>query len=122
MVSIAMERIIRAIFYTWRGLSWTARFEAAFRQEIVVFLLAVPASQLLTPDMWQRAVLLGSVIFVMIVELLNTAIEKLCDRITTKPDEQIGRVKDIASAAVGLAILLALTVWTPAVIEAFRRV
>jgi diacylglycerol kinase (ATP) len=122
MVSIAMERIIRAIFYTWRGLSWTARFEAAFRQEIVVFLLAVPASQLLTPDMWQRAVLLGSVIFVMIVELLNTAIEKLCDRITTKPDEQIGRVKDIASAAVGLAILLALTVWTPAVIEALRRV
>jgi diacylglycerol kinase (ATP) len=122
MVSVAMERIIRAIFYTWRGLSWTARFEAAFRQEIVVFLLAVPASQLLTPDMWQRAVLLGSVIFVMIVELLNTAIEKLCDRITTKPDEQIGRVKDIASAAVGLAILLALTVWTPAVIEAFRRV
>ena len=122
MVSVAMERIIRAIFYTWRGLSWTARFEAAFRQEIVVFLLAVPASQLITPDMWQRAVLLGSVIFVMIVELLNTAIEKLCDRITTKPDEQIGRVKDIASAAVGLAILLALTVWTPAVIEAFRRV
>ena len=61
-------------------------------------------------------------IFVMIVELLNTAIEKLCDRITTKPDEQIGRVKDIASAAVGLAILLALTVWTPAVIEALRRV
>ena len=122
MVSVAMERIIRAIFYTWRGLSWTARFEAAFRQEIVVFLLAVPASQLLTPDMWQRAVLLGSVIFVMIVELLNTAIEKLCDRITTKPDEQIGRVKDIDSAAVGLAILLALTVWTPAVIEAFRRV
>jgi len=122
MVSIAMERIIRAIFYTWRGLSWTARFEAAFRQEIVVFLLAVPASQLLTPDMWQRAILLGSVIFVMIVELLNTAIEKLCDRITTKPDEQIGRVKDIASAAVGLSILLALTVWTPAVIEAIRRV
>ena len=122
MVSVVMERIIRAIFYTWRGLSWTARFEAAFRQEIVVFLLAVPASQLLTPDMWQRAVLLGSVIFVMIVELLNTAIEKLCDRITTKPDEQIGRVKDIASAAVGLAILLALTVWTPAVIEALRRV
>ena len=122
MVSVAMERIIRAIFYTWRGLSWTARFEAAFRQEIVVFLLAVPASQLITQDMWQRAVLLGSVIFVMIVELLNTAIEKLCDRITTKPDEQIGRVKDIASAAVGLAILLALTVWTPAVIEAFRRV
>ena len=122
MVSVAMERIIRAIFYTWRGLSWTARFEAAFRQEIVVFLLAVPASQLLTPDMWQRAVLLGSVIFVMIVELLNTAIEKLCDRITTKPDEQIGRVKDIASAAVGLAILLALTIWAPAVIEAFRRV
>jgi diacylglycerol kinase (ATP) len=122
MVSIAMERIIRAIFYTWRGLSWTARFEAAFRQEIVVFLLAIPASQLLTPDMWQRAVLVGSVIFVMIVELLNTAIEKLCDRITTKPDEQIGRVKDIASAAVGLSILLALTVWTPAVIEAIRRV
>ena len=122
MVSVVMERIIRAIFYTWRGLSWTARFEAAFRQEIIVFLLAIPASQLLTPDMWQRAVLLGSVIFVMIVELLNTAIEKLCDRITTKPDEQIGRVKDIASAAVGLAILLALTIWTPAVIEAIRRV
>ena len=122
MVSVAMERIIKAIFYTWRGLSWTARFEAAFRQEIVVFLLAVPASQLLTPDMWQRAILLGSAIFVMIVELLNTAIEKLCDRVTTKPDEQIGRVKDIGSAAVGLAILLALIVWTPAVIQAFYRV
>jgi diacylglycerol kinase (ATP) len=117
-----MERIVRAVFHTWRGLSWTARSEAAFQQEIVVLLLAAPTAQWIASDPWQRAVLLGAVIFVMIVELLNTAIEKLCDRITTKPDAQIGRVKDIGSAAVGLAILLALTLWAPALMHAFRIV
>ena len=109
-----MERWIRAAKCSWRGLAAAWRTEAAFREEVVVLVLAFPAALLLSADPWRRAALIGATLLVMIVELVNTAIEKLCDRATTEQDTQIGRVKDMGSAAVGLSILFAAALWSMA--------
>lgn len=61
--------------------------------------------------------LIGVVLLLLTVELLNTAIEKLADRLTLERDEQIGRVKDMGSAAVGVALLIAGAVWLAAIAE-----
>jgi diacylglycerol kinase (ATP) len=112
-----MERLYRATINTWNGLRATARSEAAFRQEIAVLLVAIPLAFVVANGAWQRLVLIGVVIFVMVVELLNTAIEKLSDRVSKAIEPQIGMVKDIGSAAVGLSLLLAAAVWLIALAE-----
>jgi len=111
-----MDRLYRATINTWNGLKVAARSEAAFRQEIAVLLVSVPLAYVVGQDAWMRLVLIGVVIFVMVVELLNTAIEKLADRVTREIDPQIAWVKDMGSAAVGLALLLAGAVWLIAVV------
>jgi diacylglycerol kinase (ATP) len=68
-------------------------------------------------DGWKRLALIGVVLAVLIVELLNTAIEKLADRVTREQDPMIGRAKDMGSAAVGLSLLLAGAVWLLAIWE-----
>jgi diacylglycerol kinase (ATP) len=106
-----MDRLIRACVNTWHGLLAAARNEAAFRQELVALLLAVPAAFAIAQPAWKRFVLIGLVAFVLVVELLNTAIEKLADRITKEHDPQIGLIKDMGSAAVGVALLIAGCAW-----------
>jgi len=103
---------------TWRGLLAAWRSEVAFREETVVLVLAIPAAFLLASDPWRRAALIGVTLLVIIVELINTAIEKLCDRVTTEQDAQIARVKDMGSAAVGLSILFAAALWLMALAQA----
>jgi diacylglycerol kinase (ATP) len=68
-------------------------------------------------DGWKRFLLIGVLVFVMVVELLNTSIEKLADRVNREIDPQIGRVKDIGSAAVGLALIVAGVGWLLALAE-----
>jgi diacylglycerol kinase (ATP) len=68
-------------------------------------------------DGWKRFLLIGVLVFVMVVELLNTSIEKLADRVNREIDPQIGRVKDIGSAAVGLALIVAGVAWLLALAE-----
>ena len=94
-----------------------ARSEEAFRQEIVALLIAVPAAFIVATDAWRRVALIGVILLLMIVELLNTAIEKLSDHVTPHHHDAIGRIKDMASAAVGLSLLLAGTVWLVALAE-----
>jgi len=113
----AMDRLLRATINTWNGLREAARSEAAFRQELVVLLLALPLAFLIATEPWKRFLLIGAVMLVMVVELLNTAIEKLADRVNREIDPQIGRVKDIGSAAVGLALLIAGLAWLLALAE-----
>jgi diacylglycerol kinase (ATP) len=93
------------------------RTEEAFRQELWALLIAVPLAFLITAEPWKRLSLIAIVLFLMIVELLNTAIEKLADRITLKFDTAIGQVKDMASAAVGVALLLVVLFWACAIFE-----
>jgi len=113
-----MERWIRATLCSWRGLVAAARSEAAFREELLALALAIPAAFWLTAQPWRRAELIGVVMLVMIAELLNTAVEKLCDRVTRDHDEQIARVKDMGSAAVGLSMLIGFALWLVALVEA----
>jgi diacylglycerol kinase (ATP) len=114
-----MERLLRATINTWHGLLAAARSEEAFRQEMVALMLAVPLAFLLAEETWKRLALIGVVVFVLVVELLNTAIEKLADRVNLAIDPQIGRVKDMGSAAVGLALLIAGITWLLALAERF---
>jgi diacylglycerol kinase (ATP) len=112
-----MNRWLRATFNTWQGLRAAARSEAAFREELIALALAVPLAFVVAGDGWKRLVLIGVVVLLLIVELLNTAIEKLADRVTRAIDPEIGRVKDMGSAAVGLALLTAVAVWLLALAE-----
>jgi diacylglycerol kinase (ATP) len=112
-----MERLLRATINTWHGLLAAARSEEAFRQELIALVLAVPLAFLLSDEGWKRLALIGVVVFVLVVELLNTAIEKLADRVNLAIDPQIGRVKDMGSAAVGLALLIAGITWLLALAE-----
>lgn len=95
------------------------RSEAAFRQELALLVIGVPLAFFLTPDVTKRFALIGVLVFLLIVELLNTAIEKLSDRVTRENDPVIKRVKDMGSAAVGLSLLAAGAVWIWVAVERF---
>ena len=106
-----LTRIIKAAGYSYKGLSAAWQHEAAFRQELVVTVLAIILAVWLDVRAIARILLIGSVALVMIVEILNSAIEAVVDRIGSEHHELSGRAKDMGSAAVSLAIVLALFVW-----------
>ena len=112
-----VERLWQAVINSWNGLVAVTRSEAAFRQELALLAVGIPLALMLTADMGERFALIGVIIFILIVELLNTAIEKLSDRVTRDSDPTIKHVKDMGSAAVGLSLLAAGTVWLWIVIE-----
>ena len=114
-----MDRLLRATVNSWNGLLSAARSEAAFREELVVLAVAVPLAFLLATDLWKRLLLIGVVLLIMLVELLNTSVEKLSDVVTTAPDPAIRRIKDMGSAAVGVALVMAGLVWLTAIFERF---
>jgi diacylglycerol kinase (ATP) len=112
-----VQRILRATIHTLNGLRAVIASEAAFRQELAVLIAAIPLAFLIATDNWKRLLLVALIVFVMVVELLNTALEKLADRVTLEHDPVIGRVKDMGSAAVGLSLLLAGLFWLLAIWE-----
>ena len=81
--------------------------------------MSIPLAFVLTEDVGQRFMLIGMIVFILIVELLNTSIEKLSDRITRDNDPAIKAIKDMGSAAVGLSLLAAGAVWIWIVVERF---
>ncbi len=110
-------RLLKATLNSWNGLRAATRSEEAFRQEIIALFIAIPAAFLVATETWRRIALIGVIVLLMIVELLNTAIEKLSDHVTPHHHDAIGRIKDMASAAVGLSLLLAGLVWMVALAE-----
>ena len=106
-----LTRLIRATFLSLAGLRAAFGTQAAFRVEIFVLLIAVPAAWMLKRDAVERALLIGSWMLVIVVEILNSAIETVVDRIGKEHHELSGRAKDLGSAAVFCSILLALGVW-----------
>ena len=104
-------RIIKAAGYSWQGIRAAWQHEAAFRQEAVAAVIAVVVACWLDVDAVTRVLLIGSVILVVVVEILNSAIEAVVDRIGQERHPLAGRAKDMGSAAVLLTILLALFVW-----------
>ncbi len=112
-----MLRFWRATINTRNGLAFALRSEQSFREELVALVIALPASWLIGATMIRRLELVGVIALVLVVELINTAIEKLADRLTTDHDPQIGRVKDMGSAAVGVALVMAGLFWLFAIAE-----
>jgi diacylglycerol kinase (ATP) len=104
-------RFWRATINSRNGLAFAIRSEQAIREELIALALSVPVAMLVGATTMRRVELVAAVAMVVVVELLNTAIEKLSDRLTTDPDPQIGRVKDMGSAAVGVALAIAGGLW-----------
>ena len=115
--ALALLRLWRATVNSRNGMIFAARSEQAIREELVALALSVPAAWLIGATMMRRVELVCAVALVLVVELLNTAIEKLADRLTMDRDPQIGRVKDMGSAAVGVALLMAAAFWLFALAE-----
>jgi diacylglycerol kinase (ATP) len=112
-----MSRLLRAAVNSWKGFVAAARSEAAFRQELALLIMAVPLAIVVATGPWKRLALVGVVLMVLLVELLNTAIEKLADQLTTAESPGIGRIKDMGSAAALVAMVIAGLVWITAVAE-----
>ncbi len=112
-----MGALVAAFMNTCAGLSHALRTERAVRQEALVLALAIPLALFVGAGLWQRVALVGVVLFVMAVELLNTCIEKLCDHVTPERHPMIKIVKDMGSAAVFCALLIAGLVWLAALAE-----
>ncbi len=106
-----LHRLVDATVYSIRGLKvcWTQ--EAAFRQELVAVLVLVPAAFWLGTTTTQRILLLSTCFLVLIVELLNSAIEAVVDRIGMEDHPLSGRAKDMGSAAVLLSLIASAVIW-----------
>ncbi|MFV8800815.1 diacylglycerol kinase [Yersinia sp. LJYL362] len=109
--STGLTRIYKAAGYSVKGLTAAWKNEAAFRQEAVAAILAIILAFWLDVDATARILLIASVVLVIIVEVINSAIEAVVDRIGSELHELSGRAKDMGSAAVFLSILLALFIW-----------
>ncbi|WP_430248004.1 diacylglycerol kinase [Providencia sp. PAZ2] len=106
-----LTRVIKAAGYSLKGLKAAWVNEAAFRQEAIAAIIAIIIAFCLDISQIDRILLIGSVVLVAIVELINSAIEAVVDRIGSEYHELSGRAKDIGSAAVFVTIGLALFIW-----------
>lgn len=106
-----IKRIFNAFFYSLAGLKAAWKNEAAIRQESILLILLSPCAFWLADDAISRALLLASLLLVIIVELINSAIEAVVDRIGSEHHELSGRAKDIGSAAVLIALLNVAVIW-----------
>ncbi len=105
------QRLRQATGYSWQGLKSAYRHEEAFRQELWLCALLLPLGLWLGETGVERALLAGSLLLVLLVELLNTGVENAIDRIGPERHELSGRAKDVGSAAVLVALINAALVW-----------
>ncbi|MDR2679124.1 MAG: diacylglycerol kinase [Zoogloeaceae bacterium] len=106
-----LMRLWKALVYSRKGLVAAWRSEAAFRQEILLLVITLPLGLVLGKNGVERALLLGSVLLIPIVELLNSGLEAIVDKTTPEFHELAGRAKDMGSAAVLFSLILAAVVW-----------
>jgi len=106
-----LRRVWRAAGYSVAGLKAAVRSETAFRQELALCVVLAPLGLWLGRDGVERALLLGSLLLVLVVELLNSAIEAAINRIGAERNELSALAKDLGSAAVFVALLIVLAVW-----------
>ncbi len=106
-----LRRLINAFGYSVDGLAAAYRNEDAFRQEVLMAIILVPLAIYLGNDAVAKALMIGSVLLVIIVELLNSAIEATVDRISLENHQLAKRAKDIGSAAVLISLINLVVVW-----------
>jgi len=104
-------RLYKASIYSWQGFVAAFRHEQAFRLEIYLLLVLAPLAFYLTENSLERALMIGSWLLVMTVELINSAIEAVVDRFGGEQHELSGRAKDIGSAAVFIALVIVAVIW-----------
>lgn len=104
-------RLIRALVYSYRGLRDAFVDEPAFRQEVALALVLIPVAVWLGENNVERALMIGVLFVVLIVELLNSAVEAAIDRIGPEFSELSRKAKDLGSAAVFLSLALVVVVW-----------
>ncbi|MCX8146739.1 MAG: diacylglycerol kinase [Azovibrio sp.] len=106
-----LQRLWNALGYSKKGLAAAWKHEAAFREEVLLALLTIPLGLWLGQTGVERALLAGSILIVLIVELLNSAVEAVVDKASPELHELAGRAKDLGSAAVLLSLVCAALVW-----------
>lgn len=106
-----LKRLRNAAVFSWQGVKAAYQHEEAFRQEVVLLAIAVPLALWLGDSALETALLISSVLLVLIVEILNSALEAVVDRFGGEVHELSGRAKDMGSAAVTLALLNAAIIW-----------
>ncbi|MEJ2034472.1 MAG: diacylglycerol kinase [Deltaproteobacteria bacterium] len=104
-------RLYRALIYSLQGIRAVFAREQAFRQEVLLALFLIPVGLIFGETMTSKALLIGSVFGVLIVEIINSAIEAVVDRIGSEHHELSGIAKDLGSAAVFLALVNMLAIW-----------
>ncbi len=106
-----LMRLIFTLNHSFNGLKWMSRFEAAFQQELALFSLLGVFVWLQEIALSDKLLLIASLLFVLFAELVNTAVEVVVDRIGSEYHELSGLAKDIASASVFIAMLIAALIW-----------
>ena len=106
-----LNRLINALKYSIAGTLAAFKHEDAFRQEVFLFLILAPIALFLSNIPSERALMIGSLILIIIIELLNSAVEATVDRISIKHHKLAKRAKDIGSAAVFFSLINAVIIW-----------
>jgi diacylglycerol kinase (ATP) len=114
-----ITRITAAFWNTASGLREGLTTEAAIKQEVTIACIALPFSFLIAHDLWTWVALIATLLFVLSIEFLNTAIERLCNHLHPEKHEAIRITKDLASAGVFFALALAGLVWLAALWDRF---
>jgi diacylglycerol kinase (ATP) len=106
-----VTRLFNALGYSLQGMASAFRYEEAFRQEVLLAVVLIPAAFLVNVGGTARAMMVASVLLVLVVELLNSAVEAAVDRISLENHRLAKRAKDIGSAAVFLSLVNVAVVW-----------
>lgn len=109
-------RAIQAAKYSWKGLKSAFKYEESFRQEVFLACIAIPLALVVPATVNERLALIAVSLLVLIVELLNSGIEAVVDRVGLEVHELAGRAKDMGAAAVMLTLLLWTFVWAGIII------
>ncbi len=112
-------RWLKAFQYSWQGFKAAYKFESAFREEVWLALVAIPTAFYLGSSAVEISLLAGTVLMLMVVELLNSAIEAVVDRVGDEYHELSGRAKDMGSSAVLVMIVIMLITWLSILLPKF---
>ena len=107
-----LRRVVLATGYSWKGLKAGWKNEEAFRQEVILACVLIPLALWLDLGLIQTVLMIASVLLVLIVEILNSAIEAVVDLVTSEKHTLAGRAKDMGSAAVMLSLINAAVTWS----------